>query len=203
MLLCPVPQKFNTFNTFNTFAVVTPALEHPTLIHPQSPRLHATPPLLSPTGEGGKGVRDSKPPASRPVRLYGGDTKHRVEGEPVEVPGRWSRARRAVRRRERLALHFRWPATLAVEAGQRLQRRPIGHPGRLALQNEVDTFQAHGDRAGRVLRQIARLAGARPAGEIDIAVVPERADAGGVRSPVRSRCAEEDLGHRRVGETIA
>jgi hypothetical protein len=50
MLLCPVPQKFNTFNTFNTFAVVTPALEHPTLIHPQSPRLHATPPLLSPTG---------------------------------------------------------------------------------------------------------------------------------------------------------
>src|SRR5215207_975790 len=196
MLLCPVPQKFNTFNTF---AVVTPALEHPTLIHPQSPRLHATPPLLSPTGEGGKGVRDSKPPASRPVRLDGGDTEDRVESEPVEVPGRWSRARRAVRRRERLALHFRWPATLAVEAGQRLQRWPIGHPGRLALQNEVDPLQAHGDRAGRVLGQIAGLAGAGTTGEIDVAIVPEGADAGGVRAAIPSRRAEEDLGQRRVG----
>ena len=163
------------------------------------------PPLLSPTGEGGSGGEGTlKPPAGRAVRLGGGDTEDRVEGEAVEVPGRRSRARRAVRRRERLALHLRRPPALAVQAGHRLQRRPIGHPGRFALQDEVDALQAHGDRAGRVRRQIARLAGARPAGEIDVAVVPERADAGGVRPAVRARRAEETTsGIGGVGEAIA
>src|SRR5215204_5067392 len=72
-----------------------------------------------------------EPPAGRAVRLDGGDTEDRVEGEAVEVPGRWSRARSAVRRREHLALHFRWPPALAVEASHRLQRLLICHPGRL------------------------------------------------------------------------
>src|SRR5215203_1391500 len=144
-----------------------------------------------------------KAPAGRAVRLDGGDAKDCVKGEAVEVPGRWSRAGSAIRRCERLALHFRRPPALAVEAGHRLQCRPIGHPGRFALQDEVDTLQAHGDRAGRVLLKIARLAGARPAGEIEISVVPEGADAGGMRPPVWSRRAEEDLGQRRVGEEIA
>jgi hypothetical protein len=72
MLLRPVPQKFNTFNTFNIFAKFAkfanfnPALDHPTLLHRHAPRLgsiseHAVswpnPPLLSLTGEGGRGVR--------------------------------------------------------------------------------------------------------------------------------------------------
>src|SRR5215212_8010336 len=103
-------------------------------------------------------------PAGRAVRLDSCDTEDRVEGEAVEVPGRWSGTGSAVRRRERLALHFRRPPALAVEVGHRLQRPPIGHPGRLALQDEVDPLQAHGNRAGRVLSQVARLAGARPAG---------------------------------------
>ena len=41
MLLHPDPQKFNTFNTFNTFAVVNPALDYSTLVHPQAPRAHS------------------------------------------------------------------------------------------------------------------------------------------------------------------
>jgi hypothetical protein len=64
MLLRPVPQMFNTFNTFNTFAIVTPASDYPTLIHPQAPRAQSVseradstlhPSLLSPTGEGVRG----------------------------------------------------------------------------------------------------------------------------------------------------
>jgi hypothetical protein len=73
MLPSPAPQKFTTFTTFTTFAKFAkfakfanfePALEHPTSIHRHTPRLGSIserasrrhiPPLLSPTGEGGKG----------------------------------------------------------------------------------------------------------------------------------------------------
>src|SRR5262245_22939449 len=51
-------------------------------------------------------------PASRTVRLCGGDTEGGMEGEAVALPGRWSGARGAVRRRERFALHLGRPATL-------------------------------------------------------------------------------------------
>jgi hypothetical protein len=65
------PQKFNTFNTFTTFAKfanVNPALDYPALIHRHAPRLgsiserasRSSPPLLSPTGEGGKGGEGSQ-----------------------------------------------------------------------------------------------------------------------------------------------
>ena len=50
------PEKFNTFskfNNFNTFTVATPALDHPTLIHPRAPRLGATSPSPVSDGRGG------------------------------------------------------------------------------------------------------------------------------------------------------
>src|SRR6266511_3227430 len=119
----------------------------------------------------------------------------------VEAPAWWSGARGAVRCRERLALHLGRPATLAIPARGLLQRRLIGDPGRLALQNQVDTFQPAGDGAGRVARQVARLASRWPAGDIQIAVEPERPDPGGVRATIRSYRPQEagDVGLGRAG----
>ena len=48
------------------------------------------------------------------------------------------------------------------------------------------------DRARRVRRQVACLASAGPAAEIEVAVMPHRADPGGVRAPARPDRAEEE-----------
>jgi hypothetical protein len=78
----------------------------------------------------------------------------------------------AERRGERVALHLGRPPALAVPAGHPLQRRRIGDPGRLALQNQVDALQPDSERAGRVRRQVASLAGAGSASEIQVTVEP-------------------------------
>src|SRR6266536_4067209 len=135
-------------------------------------------------------------PASRAVRFRGGDPERGVEGEEVQLPRRRSGARGAERRGERVALHLGRPPTLAVQAGHPLQRRWIGDPGRLALQDQVDALQPDRERAGRVRRQVASLAGAGSAGEAEIAVEPCGADAGGVGAAVRPGRPEEVRGAR-------
>src|SRR6266511_4382806 len=138
-------------------------------------------------------------PASRAVRFRGGDPERGVEGEEVQLPRRRSGARGAERRGERVALHLGRPPTLAVQAGHPLQRRWIGDPGRLALQDQVDALQPDRERAGRVRRQVASLAGAGSAGEVEVAVEPCGADAGGVGAAVRPGRPEEVRGARLRG----
>src|SRR5829696_8045236 len=131
-------KPFEPFELFTPFAVVTPALEHPTLGTRQAPH----PPLSAhwERGAGGEGRSGCglEPPPRRPVRLDGRHTEDGMEGKAVDIPGRRSRARSAVRSREGLAFHFRRPPALAVQAGYRLQRRFVGDATRLALQDEVD-----------------------------------------------------------------
>src|ERR671933_1492871 len=109
--------------------------------------------------------RDSLP-ACRPVRLLAGDAEGGVEREAVEVPGRWPGTRRAVGSHKRVALDLRRPPLLAVEPGQPFQRRPVGDPGRLAREHEIDAAERGGDRAGRVRGQVAGFAGPGPAHDI-------------------------------------
>lgn len=108
---------------------------------------------------------------------------------------------------ERIALHLCRPSCLlAVQLGYLLQRRLIGNPSRFAFQHEVDTFKFDRNRAGWVRRQVARLAGLRPADDIEVAVEPKRSGPGGVRATIRSHRSEEecDIGSRRAGcEEIA
>src|SRR5919204_563862 len=79
-------------------------------------------------------------------------------------------------------------------------RRPVGDPGRLALEHEVDAAQRGGDRAGRVGGQVAGLAGPGPAHDIEIAVGPEGAHTRGMGAAVRpDRSEEEPIVPGRVG----
>ena len=127
-----------------------------------------------------------------------------MKREAVEVPGRWPGARRAVGGCERVALDLRRPPLRAVERGQPLQRRPIGDPGRLAREHEIDAAQRGGDRAGRVRRQVAGLARPGTTHDIEIAVEPEGAHTRGVGAAVRpDRSEEEPIGLGRDGEDVA
>jgi hypothetical protein len=62
--------------------------------------------------------------------------------KPEEVPRRRAGARRAVRRRERVAVHLHGPAALAVKRGDRLERRRVGDAPGLALEDHVHPRQA-------------------------------------------------------------
>lgn len=81
----------------------------------------------------------------------------------------------------------------------------IGHPGRGAVEDEVDALQSDGDRAGRVGGQVATFAGSRAAGEVEVAVPPLRADTRGVRRTVWPAGSKEvrNLSGRPGGEHIA
>src|SRR5690348_6789734 len=95
----------------------------------------------SPTSTVGTGAPSpGEAPAGRAVRLGGGDPDDRVEPEPVEVPGRRSGARRAERGGERVARHLGRPATVPVDGDHLFQRGPVGDPGRLAVEYEVDVW---------------------------------------------------------------
>src|SRR5688500_3412097 len=126
------------------------------------------------------------------MRLCAGDPKGGIKREAVEVPRRRSCAWGAVGSRERIALHLCRPPTLAVQLRHLLQRRRVGDSARFAFKHEVDSFQLDRDRAGRVRRQVARLAGFWPADDKEVAVVPERPDPGGMWASIRSYRAEEE-----------
>src|SRR5690606_39018316 len=130
-------------------------------------------------------------PASSSKRLGGSDSKGGVKHESVKIPGRRPGARSAVRSHECIALHLYRPSILAVQLGQPLQRWLIDDPASFAFQYKVDSLQFDRDRAGRVFRQIARLARLRPTDQIQIAIVPKRTERGGVRATIRARRAKE------------
>ena len=72
------------------------------------------------------------------MRLGRADAEDGVEGEAVEVPRRRPGARRAVRRRERVALDLHRPAAIAVMRRERLEGRSIRDPLRLPFEDEVE-----------------------------------------------------------------
>lgn len=124
-----------------------------------------------------------------------------VEPEAVQVPGWRAGAGGAERRREGVALDLGGPAAVAVACGGLLQGRRVGHPGRLARKGQVDALQLDRDRAGRVPRQVAGLAGPGAAGEVEVAVEPQGADPCRVGPAVGLRRPEEerDAGLGRAG----
>jgi hypothetical protein len=76
----------------------------------------------------------TEPPARGAVRLGSRNTEHGVGRKPEEPPRRRAGPGRAVRRRERVAIRLRGPTALAVEGGDRFERRrvlrrwrPFGH----------------------------------------------------------------------------
>src|SRR5829696_2142497 len=86
-------------------------------------------------------------PAGGAVRLLACHPDDRVKRAAVEVPGWWTSTRGAERRGEGVVLHLRWPPTLSIQRRDHFQQCRVGRPRRLALEHEVDSRQAHGDRA--------------------------------------------------------
>src|SRR5215207_482483 len=115
----------------------------------------------------------------------------RVEDEAVEPPWRWTAAPGTERGGKATDRNLDRPSGLPDQGAHGVEDHRIVDRNRLPLQHQVRAVgQAHGDRAGRVGRQVARFAGARTAQEVEVAVVPADADAGGVRSSVRPNRAE-------------
>src|SRR5690606_12858405 len=105
------------------------------------------------------------------------------------------RALRAERGGQRVAVHPRRPAALPVPGGDRLQHGGVGDAGGLALEHQVHARRPDRQAARRVGGQVAGLAGAGTAGEVQVAVVPQRPDARRVGTPVGTHGAQE---HRRL-----
>ena len=85
-----------------------------------------------------------EPPARGAVRLLAGNAKDGAVGEAVQVPGRRSGARGAVRCRERVPLRLRRPSVVAIVRGQSFHGRPIRHPRHLALEHQVKADDVYG-----------------------------------------------------------
>src|SRR5215831_10512864 len=143
-------------------------------------------------------------PAGRAVRLRHREADRPVDREAVQMPRRRSRARRVERGREGIAHHLRRPAALAIPCRHPLQRRQVGDPGGIALEDEVHVRQPERDGARGVRRQVARLAGAGPAREVEVPVEPQGADPGGVGPAVRAARTQEarGVGLRRGGRQL-
>jgi transposase len=139
-------------------------------------------------------VASSDAPARRAVRLGGCDAEHGVGREPEEVPRRRAGAGRAVGRGERVAIDLHGPTALAVDRGDRLERRCVDDAPGLVLEDQVHARQARGDGARRVRRDVTCLAGVGPALEEQVAVLPGDADPGRMRPPVGTPAARMSLG---------
>src|SRR5690348_8241522 len=123
-------------------------------------------------------------PAHGAVRFGGSDAKRGDRCDDVEVPGRWPGAWRAKRGGESVVARARWPPLSRITLRHILERGLVGHSGCRAFDDEVEGWEAHRDRAIRVLGQVPALASSRAAGEVELPVHPQRADARDVWSPV-------------------
>ena len=84
------------------------------------------------------------------------------------------------------------PGHSPVNAGHLLQDRWLGDSHRLAVEGQADAGSLTEIVQAGVRRQVACLTNTGPAGEIQVAVVPYRADPGGVRAPAGPDRAKEE-----------
>src|SRR5438105_8122893 len=129
-------------------------------------------------------------PPRRSPWLGCGDAERSGRPDDVEIPRRRSGARRAVFGSECLATDARGPALGRVPLGETQERWPIGDADGAALEDEVKSFEGDREDAVGVRGKVPTLTRLRTAREVDLAVDPERADGGDVRSAVRLRCRQ-------------
>src|SRR5437773_7137214 len=134
-------------------------------------------------------ARFEMPPRRSPW-LGRGHAERRGRPDYVEVPRRRSGARRAVFGSECLATDARGPALGRVPLGETQERGPIGDADGAALDDEVKPLEGERQDAVGVRGKVPTLTRLRTAREVDLAVDPERADGGDVRSAVGLRCRQ-------------
>src|SRR5439155_7133825 len=126
-------------------------------------------------------------PPRRSPWLGRGHAERRDRPDYVEIPRRRSGARRAVFGSESFATDARGPALGRVPLCETQERWPIGDADRPALDDEVKSLESDREDAVGVCRKVPTLTRLRAAREVDLAVDPERADGGDVRSAIGLR----------------
>src|SRR5205823_2012963 len=83
------------------------------------------------------------------------------------------------------------PALSRVELREPLERRPVGHPRRGALNDEIQPAESGGEHDGGILGDVPALARLWAAREVERAIDPEGADRCDVRPPVGTSGGQE------------
>src|SRR4029079_14538285 len=132
-----------------------------------------------------------EPPARRATGLGSEDAVDGRRRDLTQVPRRRTGARRAVVVGERPVLDLGRPALVAVALRQSLEGGLVGHLGGRPLDRQVDAAVGERDRAARVLDEVLALARPVAAHDVDLAVIPQRSDAGEMGPAVGPRRRQE------------
>src|SRR5437763_2560889 len=139
------------------------------------------------SGQTGQRTVGLEGPAGRPARLDGGEGGRPPGGDAVDEPGRRTGRRGAELGRQRGAglVDPGRPAGGGPAGGHVGDRRRIGDPLRLALDDQVELVGGQAERAAGIAGHVLPLAGGAAGLEPERTVDPQRADAGDVGAAVR------------------
>ena len=143
-------------------------------------RLHRDPRLAT------AGRRASEPEAGQAARLLRQAHDRRSWLQAVHVPRRRSLRWRVERGGDArpAGVGLGRPAVVGPRLRDPRQRVRLGHPGGVALEDDVSVADRHRDRAARIALDVASLAGAFAGLEPERAIEPEGADRGHMRAAV-------------------